>query len=50
MENIWGTISADKDINLPQEKVLLSSMRCQEIKKLVYENYADKLRDEMERS
>lgn len=29
MENIWNTIKSDKDINLPQEKVLLSSMRCQ---------------------
>ena len=29
MENIWTTIKSDKDINLPQEKVLLSSMRCQ---------------------
>jgi hypothetical protein len=29
MQNIWTTIEQDKDINLPQEKVLLSSMRCQ---------------------
>lgn len=50
MENVWKTIEQDKDINLPQEKVLLSSMRCQEIKKRLSEAYADDFRDELEKS
>jgi hypothetical protein len=50
MENVWKTIEQDKDINLPQEKVLLSSMRCQEIKKRLQEAYADAFRDELEKS
>lgn len=50
MQNIWTTIEQDKDINLPQEKVLLSSMRCQEIKKKAYETYLDEFRDEIEKS
>ncbi len=28
MKNIWETIEADKDINLPEEKILLSNMKC----------------------
>lgn len=50
MQNIWSTIEADKDINLPQEKVLLSSMRCQQIKKKAYQTYSDEFRDEIEKS
>lgn len=50
MQNIWTTIEQDKDINLPQEKVLLSSMRCQEIKRKAYEIHADEFRDEIEKS
>lgn len=50
MENIWETIEKDKDIDLPQEKILLSSMRCQEIKKKAYETYSEEFRDEIERS
>ena len=50
MQNIWTTIEQDKDINLPQEKVLLSSMRCQEIKKKAYETHIDEFRDEIEKS
>ncbi len=29
IKNLWETIQADKDIDLPQEKVLLSNMKCQ---------------------
>jgi hypothetical protein len=45
MANIWTTIDSDKDVNLPEEKVLLSSMRCGQIKKKVLETYANELRD-----
>jgi hypothetical protein len=39
MQNLWQTIEQDKDINLPQEKILLSNMRCHEIQKKVYEDF-----------
>lgn len=39
MQNLWQTIENDKDINLPQEKILLSNMRCHEIQKKVYEDF-----------
>ncbi len=28
MKNLWETITLDKDVNLPQQKVLLSNMKC----------------------
>ena len=39
MKNIWETIETDKDINLPKEKILLSQMKCQEIKAAVFQQY-----------
>lgn len=45
MKNLWETIEADKDINLPQEKILLSNMRCQEIKQKIMDEKGEELRD-----
>lgn len=39
MKNLWETIESDKDINLPQEKVLLSNMKCHEVKKAIYDRH-----------
>ena len=39
MKNLWETIEADKDINLPREKVLLSNMKCHEAKKAAFEEF-----------
>lgn len=47
MQNLWETIEADKDINLPQEKILLSNMRCHQIQKRVYEAYEEQFRDQL---
>lgn len=30
--NIWEVIANNKDLNLPNEKILISNMRCQQIK------------------
>ncbi|CAD8095939.1 unnamed protein product [Paramecium sonneborni] len=32
LSNIWEVISNNKDLNLPNEKILISNMRCQQIK------------------
>ena len=45
MKNLWETIESDKDINLPQEKVLLSNMKCHEVKKAIYDRHEDEFRD-----
>lgn len=39
MKNLWETITNDKDVNLPEEKILLSNMKCHEVKKQVYEQF-----------
>ena len=39
LKNLWETIESDKDINLPQEKILLSNMKCHDVKKEAYEKY-----------
>lgn len=50
MKNLWETITSDKDVNLPQEKILLSNMKCHEIKNQIYSVYEDEFRDELEKS
>ncbi|CAK59029.1 unnamed protein product (macronuclear) [Paramecium tetraurelia] len=45
LSNIWVVIANNKDLNLPNEKILISNMRCQQIKLEALEGVKDLTED-----
>jgi hypothetical protein len=41
---IWETIRSNKDLNLPSQREMLATFRCDEIIKGIYEQMADKVK------